>query len=208
MDYLSVVSYQTQSRLPKLRTSGGPRLEHLRLVRQGLRTPSRGARRGSCGSGRRGPTGPVDRCRSCHVGHRDWAFEDLAAPGADAPVEAHQTFAVWANAIESGTTPRTDNPFALDSPITPATGLDRLDFGQEGLFCQVPLVNLAKPFGWPHDLVDNHAENEEERREEDDQAGGQVGQDRVLGPIVHVAESPVRRGEPDDEEIEDDRVED
>ena len=44
-------------------------------------------------------------------------------------------------------------------------------------------------------------------REQDDQRGREVREDRVLAPLLHVAEGPVRGREPEDDEVDDERLE-
>ena len=95
----------------------------------------------------------------------------------------------------------------MDAAGTSRAALDRLDLGQQGLLGEVPFVDLADLLVRADDLVDEDREREEDRGEDDDEARRDVGQDRVLGPLLHVAEGPVRAGQPEDDQVDDDRLE-
>ena len=85
--------------------------------------------------------------------------------------------------------------------------MDRLDLGQERLLGQVALVDLADLLVRPDDLVDEDRQREEDRGEDDDEARRDVRQDRVLRPLLHVAEGPVGAGQPEDDQVDRDRLE-
>ena len=129
------------------------------------------------------------------------ALEVLAAPRAQRPVETDEAAAVRADAVQPGPAGRADDPFLVDAPIAGRAVVDRFDLRKEGLLGQVALPHLADLLVRPDDLVDPHGEEEEERGEEDDPRRREVGRNRVGGALLHVAECPVGRCQPYDDEI-------
>ena len=172
-----------------------------------------GRRRGG-GAGRRGAAGrrsgrwPHGLRQGLDGGGRDLpALEVLAAPGAQRPVHPDQPAAVRADAVQPGPAGRADDPFVVDPSLAGRAVVDRLDLGEEGLLGQVPLPDLADLLVRPDDLVDPDGEDEEDRGEQDDPGRGDVRQDRVVRPLLHVAERPVGRRQPEDDQVEPDRPE-
>ena len=168
------------------------------------RRPSRGSmtgsrRRGRGGRGRprwRRGGDPAGRVTAARQGARSAAgdlatLEVLAAPGAQRPVHPDQPAAVRADALQAGPAGRADDPFVVDPALAGRAVVDRLDLGEERLLGQVPLPDLADLLVRPDDLVDPDGEDEEDRGEQDDAGGRDVRQDRVVRPLLHVAERPV-----------------
>jgi hypothetical protein len=85
--------------------------------------------------------------------------------------------------------------------------LDRVDLREQRLLREAAFVGLAQALLGPDDLVDEDGEHEEHRREADDEGRGEVRQDRIGGPELHVAKRPERGGEPDDHDVHADRLE-
>ena len=181
-------------------------------VRRGSRTaaggPGRAARLGETGGRRlRSASRRLgDRRRDGLVGGEVGPLEVRAAPGAQGPVEPDEPAAVRAHAVELRAAGGADDPFVVHPPPARRTGLDRLDLGEQRLLGQVALVDLADLLVGPDDPVDDDPEHEQERGEQDDQGRREVRQDRVLAPLLHVAERPVRGGEPQDDEVDDERL--
>src|SRR4029079_16857457 len=140
------------------------------------------------------------------VGRDVGPFEVLAAPRAQAPVETDEPSAVGAYPVEPRAARRADDPFLVDPAVAGRARLDRLDLREEGLLREVALVDLGDLLLGPDDPVDDDPEHEQDRREQDDQRRGQVGEDRVLAPELHVPERPVRRREPEDAPVDGDRL--
>ena len=139
-------------------------------------------------------------------GRRDLTpLEVLAAPGAQRPVQADQARAVGADAVQARPAGRADDPFVVDAPLAGRAVVDRLDLGEQRFLGQVALPDLADLLVGPDDLVDPHREDEEERGEQDDPGRDEVRQDRVVRALLHVAERPVRRRDPEDRDVDEDQ---
>ena len=142
-----------------------------------------------------------------HRGQRLAALEIPAAPGAERPLEADELRAVRADALEARPAGRADDPVLVDLAAARGAVLDLLDLGDQRLLRETALVGVAEALLRPDDPVDEDAEDEEDRREPDHERRGEIGHDRVRGPALHVAEGPVGRGEPDDDDVDADRLE-
>ena len=187
-----------------------------RVLRGGLAAAAlgrdlRSGRRSELGRGGWGgdPGGRVTPARrGLDGGGRDVAsLEVLAAPRAQGPVHPHEAAAVRTDAIQSRPARRTDDPLVVDPAVAARAVMDRLDLGKERLLSQVSLPDLADLLVRPDDLVDPDREDEEHRSEEDDPRGDQIRQDRVVRTLLHVPEGPVRRREPDDDQVDPDQPE-
>ena len=175
-----------------------------------------GSARRSLGGSVRDATRVVDRTRKwrdrggTHAGDRRGRhlapLKVLAAPRAQRPVEADEPAAVRADAVQACPAGRADDPFVVDAASAGRAALDRLDFGEERLFREIAFVDLTDLLVRPDDLVDEDRQREQ-RREDDDEARRDVRQDRVLGPLLHVAEGPVGGREPEDDQVDRDRPE-
>ena len=86
------------------------------------------------------------------------------------------------------------------------TRLDRLYLGEECLLGQCPLVHLANLLLGSNDPVHEHRGWKQERGRNDDEARREIGDEGVLRPQLHVAEGPVRGRQPEDDEVDRDRL--
>ncbi len=178
-------------------------------LRQRFVAPRRRACSAVASAGRRLAVLGLDgrhRDRATRARHPRLTPEVGAAEGAQRPVRLGQSVARRADPMEPSAAVRADEPLGVDAITADRTELVLLDLGKQRLLGQAALVDLGQRLARPHDQVQHDREQEEERREEDDERGGEVRKDRVLGPRLHVAERPVRRAEPEQDDVDHDQL--